>query len=207
MDNQTTQRGFDKKTVRYLLIAVAAVVVVILVGIFVNKLGDAPDIDQASRDNVETPSTRSIDFDDVGRLMKMTNNAFPARFHNFLTELLFSDEEKSAVEQNSNDVDKYTISIEGSSVLPGRFFPYDTVSMLGQVPDGRIYRFDLAFDGNYYFGLAVSRMIPTGGTPHLCIVFNNQVDTGSYEIDAVTRSLIDWAKSIYPDGVIVTVKE
>ena len=91
--------------------------------------------------------------------------------------------------------------VDQTSFIKDIYFPYTTFSLLLSISDGRYYEINIAANGERYCGVLVRRTLPSYGQPYLYITnFDDSVQDWNSAVDGI----IDWAKSIYPDGFIVT---
>ena len=111
--------------------------------------------------------------------------------------------ELETVGESENDDIVLNVSVDPKSFIEDVYFPYTVYSFLFEVSDDRYYSIKVAADGEKYCGVLVQRFLPSKGQPYLYITNLG----GSQNWNNTVNGLTNWAKSVYPDGFIVTTTD
>ena len=189
MYDELNKKTENKKLVWAAVAFVAILLVIVLVNIFVGNTG------QGGNENNGEDSGLVLEFNNLEPLVDSMGS--------FVAETMTKNIQAvvEAVDGNDNSV-ALEANVDAASFIKDIYFPYTTYSMFFRISDGRYYRVNVALNGEKYCGVLVQRTQPSLGQPYLYVT----IIDGSQNQDLVIKSMMEWAKSIYPDGFIVTTQ-
>lgn len=177
---------------RKLVLGSVALVVILLLAILLGTLFGKNAQNDGNAQNEDENS--GLVFPDMGTLGdSMGPSILEAMTNNVRTVVEMADGDDGGDSSLRADID-------ATSLIEEIYFPYTTYSMLFRISDGRYYGVNVALDKGKYCGVLVRKTSPSLEQPYLYITI---FDVNQNQ-DSVIKGLMNWAKSIYPSGFIVT---
>ena len=202
-----------KNNKKWIIAAVALVFVMaimIITNIATKNNNQENDAEDSSSEQSETGM--QIDFTNTNLIKSYISRRIPDQFFEDLQSVILDEEEiKTAPHENENILGEpsevYIVSTSPANFTETEYGDNLVYTFDLEISDGREYYVSFITKNDLYYGYTIQRFEPLSNNAAFFITFADGVDITQYNRDEVISEIINWAKTLEYDEMILNVND